>query len=154
MKPCVQNVLTLGLVIIHYKIYFVFLIFVVYANPENVFTTKISRSAAQYIWTRIIKWESRSGVTGTVTTYQNIATFLTRCLLPHAGVGSSKKLARRHASENLLARMEEEGINTDPSLIKPKRKVCTCASVCLGHSLLILILSVFVFFSLEITVEF
>ena len=59
------------------------------------------------------------------TAYQNKATFLTHSLLPHAGVGSSKKLARRHASENLLARMEEEGMNTDPSLIKPKRKVCT-----------------------------
>ena len=49
---------------------------------------------------------------------------------PLAGVGSSKKLARRHASENLLARMEEEGMNTDPSLIKPKRKVCMCVHLC------------------------
>ena len=51
--------------------------------------------------------------------------------VPLAGVGSSKKLARRHASENLLARMEEEGMNTDPSLIKPKKKVCTCVHLCI-----------------------
>ena len=73
------------------------------------------------------------------TVYQNKATFVTPSLLPCAGVGSSKKLARRHASENLLVRMEEEGMNTDPSLIKPKRKVCTCAYVSLGHHLWILV---------------
>ena len=87
--------------------------------------------------------------------YQNKATFVTPSLLPRAGVGSSKKLARRHASENLLVRMEEEGMNTDPSLIKPKRKVCTCAYVSLGHHLWILVLYPLWFFYifLEIAVE-
>lgn len=39
------------------------------------------------------------------------------------GIGHSKKLARRHASENLLALMEARGLNIDPSSISKRQKV-------------------------------
>ena len=87
------------------------------------------------IRTRIVKWESciRMVLWQGIPKHGNIPYPL---YPPLAGVGSSKKLARRHASENLLARMEEEGMNTNPSLIKPKRKVCTvCIYVSWSQSL-------------------
>ena len=126
-----------------------FLIFVVYTNPGKFFSNK-NFQICNTIHYGLELLNGRVGQelhsNGTVTSqilrskHSNIPYPL---YPPSAGVGSSKKLARRHASENLLARMEEEGMNTDPSLIKPKRKVCTCTSLCLGHNLWILILSVF-----------
>ena len=41
----------LTVIIIRCKIYFVFFIFVVYANHENIFTTKISRSTVSQLLT-------------------------------------------------------------------------------------------------------
>lgn len=37
-----------------------------------------------------------------------------------AGIGQSKKLARRHAAENMLALMIDKGININPSSKKQK----------------------------------
>ena len=46
VKLCAKKVLMV--MIIHYKIYFMFFLFMVYANHEKNFTTKISRSTV--IW--------------------------------------------------------------------------------------------------------
>lgn len=57
------------------------------------------------------------------------------------GVGCSKKLARRHAAENMLAVMEGEGMNTNPSLIhvenrtKVRENMFLAASVTESHEL-------------------
>ena len=42
VKQYVQNMLTI-MIYFHCKIYFMFFIFMVYANHENIFTTKMSR---------------------------------------------------------------------------------------------------------------
>lgn len=39
------------------------------------------------------------------------------------GVGSSKKLAKRHAAENLLATMKAQGMDIKTAVTEPKAKV-------------------------------
>ena len=46
---------------------------------------------------------------------------------PSPGIASSKKLARRHAAENLLVVMEEEGMNFNPDLLEMRTKVGLCS---------------------------
>ena len=59
--------------IIRCKIYFVFFIFVVYANHENIFTTKISRSTVYTLQVHVFIFIGRQNHTDTVLVVRSVS---------------------------------------------------------------------------------